>query len=284
MTVDQSECLVVRLVGVVVAVHGVDELEVGVLLVGWPAPPPWRRSRRSGWQRPGSPTGSRTGRRRRRGVRGPCRPSRRRSRRNRPGRRTGSRPRPTGSASPTPRPGCRPRQRRRRGLHLIAGVVRDHDRVDALRDGVGDELDLPGRVGSTTPEPWNCGSAAPNSPAASIAPSLAWSNTAMPVHFGRNSPLKSPAASIGHRLARRCRRARRLGVGWGLGCVRGVGLGWSVGGCGCSRSRRLRCLRWSCRRWRRRRRRHHRRRRPVSQPPVVPWSSSIDVSCRFVPP
>ena len=34
MTVDQAECLVVGLVGVVVAVHGVDEFEVGVLVVG----------------------------------------------------------------------------------------------------------------------------------------------------------------------------------------------------------------------------------------------------------
>ncbi len=34
------------------------------------------------------------------------------------------------------------------GVDLVAGVVGDHDRVDALRDGVGDELDLAGAVGA----------------------------------------------------------------------------------------------------------------------------------------
>ena len=34
------------------------------------------------------------------------------------------------------------------GFDLVAGVVGDHDRVDALGDGVGDELDLSGAVGA----------------------------------------------------------------------------------------------------------------------------------------
>ena len=74
--------------------------------------------------------------------------------------------------------------------------------------------------------PTNSASATPSSPAASIAPSLAWSNTAMPVHFGSKMLVKSPplAGSRG-RLEPRASVAGAVVVGrcLGLGRCRRVG-------------------------------------------------------------
>ena len=49
--------------------------------------------------------------------------------------------------------------------------------------------------------PTNSGSATPSSPAASMAPAFAWSNTAMPVHFGRRMLVKSPPSPAGASVA-----------------------------------------------------------------------------------